>query len=247
MPLQAAGGTDSKNPFRIPCSALTLCAEADLTPQNSLPHYTLGQIISWLYPHIVHERPQILSLVEYAAALPRQRLAAISASGQQCFHLRYQRLHPTLKSFPAKRSIPHPFTQAQDLFGQGEQFASNPPHCPFDLTECLKIPFEMRPAQLTQTSKAIVAAPAVAMQNAGKDAQQFACCLLAASSLYQKHGSRGYNTASTASPSACFREASRSRRRGRLSAVEYARTVFDTVVPGLAIFVPHNARGHPNS
>ena len=190
-PLQAAGGAGSENSFSIPRTSLALRAETALTPQDGLTHHALGQIIGRLHPHISHKRPQILPHVEYAAAPARQRLSTISASSQQCFHPRYQRLHPMLKSFPSKRSIPHPLAQVQDLFSQGEQFTSNPPHCPFDLAKCLKIPFQMRPAQLPQTGKAIVSAPAVAVQDSGKGAKQLSGRCLSASGLNQEHGGSG--------------------------------------------------------
>jgi len=73
--LQAAGGAHRQNTLRIACPARALCAEAALAPQDSLSHQPFGQIVRRLHPRVMHEGPQILPLVEDAAAFGVERSA----------------------------------------------------------------------------------------------------------------------------------------------------------------------------
>ena len=49
--LQAAGGADSEDSFRVTRSTFALRAEGALAPQHGSPHYPLGQIVGWLYEY----------------------------------------------------------------------------------------------------------------------------------------------------------------------------------------------------
>jgi hypothetical protein len=111
--LQTAGGASREDPFDIPRTTLALGAEASFAPQDSLSHHPLGQIVGRLHPRIVHKRPQRVPLIENAAALARQGLAAVGTPGQQRLHLLHQWLHATLKHWPAKRAIPYAFAGVQ--------------------------------------------------------------------------------------------------------------------------------------
>jgi hypothetical protein len=81
--LQTAGGARREDSFGIARSAFALRAEACFAPQDSLSHHTLGQIIGWLHPRIVHKRLQKVPLIENTTALARQGLAAVGTAGQQ--------------------------------------------------------------------------------------------------------------------------------------------------------------------
>src|SRR4030042_334013 len=105
--LQTAGSASREDSFRIPRPSLALRAEACFAPQDSLSYHTLGQIIGRFHPRVVHKRPQVAPLIENAAALARQGLAAVGPAGQQRFDLLHQRLHAMLKRLPAKRAIPY--------------------------------------------------------------------------------------------------------------------------------------------
>jgi hypothetical protein len=154
--LQAAGRTDGQDTFHVSGSPFALGAETAFTPQNSLSYDSFGQIVRRFHPSIIHKRPQKVSLVEDAAALPRQRFAAIGSFFQQDFHTLDQRFHTVLKRLPQQRAVPHPLTQMQDLFGQTKQFASDSPIDHW-LGQRLKIPFQVGQAHLSQTRETIIA------------------------------------------------------------------------------------------
>src|SRR4030042_1108758 len=182
--LQQAGRTDSKDTFNVSGSSFALGAKTALAPQDGLSYSSFGQIVGRLHTSIIHKRPQILPMVEYTTALPRQRLIAVSTFFQQGFHSLYQRFHTAVKGLPQKRAVPHAFAHMQDLFGQDKQFASDSTHISFGLGQRLKISFQMCPTQLSQACKAIVAAPAVAVKNPVKSTEKLFGCRLPASSLH---------------------------------------------------------------
>jgi hypothetical protein len=71
-PLQAAGRTHCEYTFYITRPAFALCAEAALTPQYTLTHNTLGNIVSRIYILIVHKCPEMFSVVDNPAAFAGQ-------------------------------------------------------------------------------------------------------------------------------------------------------------------------------
>jgi len=116
--LQATSCTHRQNTLHIMSTAFTLCTEAALTPQYSLTHNTLSQIIGRLYPRILNECPQMLLRIEDSAASTRQGLTAVGTPGQQFFCPLHQRLHTSLKRLLGECSITHTFAQRQNMFGK---------------------------------------------------------------------------------------------------------------------------------
>lgn len=198
LPLEAAGRADGKNTFNVSGAPFALGAETAFTPQNGLSYDSFGQIVRRFHTCIVDKRPQKLSLVEDAAALSRQRFVAIGSFFQQDFYTLNQRSHTALKCLPQQCAVPNPLPQMQNLLGQTKQFASDSTHKTFGLRQRLKIPFQMGPAQLSQTRKTIITAPAVTVKNLGKCAQQLSCCRLSSAGL--NHEDRGAGTAQYPQP-----------------------------------------------
>src|SRR4030042_1825655 len=154
--LQAASCTNRQDTLHIMPAAFTLRPEAALTPQYTLTHNTLSQIVSRLYPGILNKRPQMLPQIQDTTTSTRQGLTAVGATAQQFFCPLHQRLHASLKRLPGECSITYPFAQIQNVFGQMKQFISDSSHCPIAFAQCLKISFQVGPAQLTQAAKTIV-------------------------------------------------------------------------------------------
>jgi len=183
---QAAGCTDRQDTFDISGAPFALGAETALAPQNGGAYHLFAPIICRLHAGIINKRPQILPQIIYAAALSGQRLAAVGSLFQQRFHALHQRFHTVLKRLPQQGAVPYPIPQMQNLLSQYRQFASDTAHLSLDLRQRLKIAFQMCPAQLSQSRKAIIAAPAVAVKNPGKCAQQLLGLGFSASDLNHK-------------------------------------------------------------
>lgn len=170
--LQTASRTHRQYALHITCSAFALCAEAALTPQNSLAYATLGNIVSWLYTSILHKRPQMLAMFDNPATFAGQFALAASSLFPPLFHTVHQGCHSVLKSSPGQRSVTNPLSHLQYFLGQTIKLLTYLAHRPCGLADGLEIPFQMGPTYLTNTTKEIVSAPAVTDQGTTKGTQQ---------------------------------------------------------------------------
>ncbi|MBA7533042.1 hypothetical protein ES705_25277 [subsurface metagenome] len=117
-PLQAAGRTHCEYMFYITRPAFALCAEAALTPQYTLTHNTLGNIVSRIYILIMHKCPEMFSVVDNPAAFAGQFTFAERSFFKKFFYTLHQRRHPVLKSTPLQCPVANPLSQFQYFLRQ---------------------------------------------------------------------------------------------------------------------------------